>query len=88
MGFCDKMELAYSAADLIVTRAGAGTLGVIGSGVISGARYIMPLPGFDGVYHSLSLGADYKDFDEQIGFDRFTIGKCRAHAIRVLRQRR
>lgn len=47
-----------------------GTLGVIGSGVISGARYIVPLPGFDGVYHSLSLGADYKDFDEQVGFDK------------------
>ena len=45
-----------------------GTLGVIGSGVISGARYIIPLPTFKGVYHSLSLGADYKDFDEQIGF--------------------
>lgn len=26
MSFCDRMELAYSAADLIVTRAGAGTL--------------------------------------------------------------
>ena len=47
-----------------------GTLGVIGSGVISGARYIIPLQGFDGVYHTLSLGADYKDFDEQIGFDK------------------
>ncbi len=47
-----------------------GTLGVIGSGVISGARYILPLTAFDGVYHSLSLGADYKDFDEQIGFDK------------------
>ena len=47
-----------------------GTLGVIGSGVISGARYIVPLTAFDGVYHSLSLGADYKDFDEQIGFDQ------------------
>ncbi len=45
-----------------------GTLGVIGSGVISGARYIIPLPASDGVFHSLSLGADYKDFDEQIGF--------------------
>ena len=43
-----------------------GTLGVIGSGTISGARYIIPLPSFAHVYHSLSLGADYKDFDEQI----------------------
>ncbi len=46
-----------------------GTLGVIGSGVIGGARYIIPLPNGNGVYHSLSLGGDYKDFDEQIGFD-------------------
>ena len=45
-----------------------GTLGVIGSGTISGARYIIPLQSFKHVYHSLSLGADYKDFDEAIGF--------------------
>jgi len=29
MSFCDRMELAYSAADLVVSRAGAGTLAEI-----------------------------------------------------------
>ena len=45
-----------------------GTLGVIGSGTISGARYIVPLQAFEHVYHTVTLGVDYKDFDEQIGF--------------------
>ena len=45
-----------------------GTLGVIGSGTISGARYIIALQNFKHVYHTVSLGADYKDFDEAIGF--------------------
>lgn len=29
MGFCDRMELAYSAADVVISRAGAGTLSEI-----------------------------------------------------------
>jgi hemolysin activation/secretion protein len=47
--------------------ATVGTLGVIGSGVIVGARYIMPLTTLGNYYHNVTLGADYKDFDESVG---------------------
>lgn len=46
--------------------ATVGTLGVIGSGVIGGARYIIPLRSLDNYFHSVTLGADYKDFSESI----------------------
>jgi hemolysin activation/secretion protein len=46
--------------------ATVGTLGVIGSGIISGLRYNIPLQTLGTFYHSLSLGGDYKDFDESI----------------------
>lgn len=55
---------------------------VIGKGSLVGARYMIPLPGLDvgdflagwpvrfGAYaHNASLGIDYKDFDETVGFD-------------------
>ena len=45
-----------------------GTLGVIGSGTIGGARYIIPLKGSESLYHTVNIGVDYKDFDEEIGF--------------------
>jgi hemolysin activation/secretion protein len=63
------------------TAFGAG-FEVIGKGALVGARYVMSLPVFDasdflsglpivfGSYnHSASLGIDYKDFDETVGFD-------------------
>jgi hemolysin activation/secretion protein len=46
--------------------ATVGTLGVIGSGVIGGARYIIPLKSLDNYFHNVTLGADYKDFSESI----------------------
>ena len=45
-----------------------GTLGVLGSGTIAGARYTVPLTTLGSYVHSVSLGLDYKDFDEEIGF--------------------
>lgn len=41
-----------------------GDVGVIGNGNIYGLRYIHPMPGLDGYSHSLTLGVDYKDFQE------------------------
>jgi hemolysin activation/secretion protein len=58
---------------------------VIGKGMLVGARYLVPLPALDvgdflegwpvrfGLYtHNASLGFDYKDFDESVGFDTAT----------------
>ena len=46
--------------------AAIGTTGVVGKGNILGLRLIMPLRGWDGFYHSLTLGVDYKRFGETI----------------------
>ncbi len=46
--------------------AAVGDINVIGRGEIVGARYIHPLQGFDQLYHSLTLGVDYKNFKESI----------------------
>lgn len=41
---------------------------VIGSGQIFGIRYVLPLPAYRLYNHTLTLGADYKHFVEDIGF--------------------
>ena len=41
---------------------------VIGKGYIVGYREIMPLPRVGDYAHNLSLGADYKDFDEDLHY--------------------
>jgi hemolysin activation/secretion protein len=46
--------------------AALSDLTVIGNGDIYGARLVMPLPASDPLYHSLTLGLDYKDFQENI----------------------
>lgn len=47
--------------------ATVGTLGVRGRGGILGLRAIVPLPAGQRFGHSVTLGADYKDFQESIG---------------------
>ncbi|QVL46638.1 MAG: ShlB/FhaC/HecB family hemolysin secretion/activation protein [Methylophilaceae bacterium] len=46
--------------------AAVGDVNVIGNGRISGVRYIHPLKGSEHYYHSVTLGADYKDFKESV----------------------
>jgi len=46
--------------------AAVGTLGVIGSGSIYGARAFLPLPSRGDFYHNLGFGIDYKDFKESV----------------------
>ncbi len=52
----------------VTTAAGdaGGGIGVLGKGFVIGARAIRPLPMRGGVVHNLTLGADYKDFDDEI----------------------
>ncbi|MHB1188785.1 MAG: ShlB/FhaC/HecB family hemolysin secretion/activation protein [Thiobacillus sp.] len=59
----------YLAAYGVVSRSDVAALGdvnVIGQGNIAGLRYIVPLRARDGYFHSLTLGVDYKDFDETL----------------------
>ena len=58
--------LVLYAVDSASDVATAGTLAVIGSGNIYGTRFIMPLGRYRGYFHSLTLGVDYKDFDETV----------------------
>jgi hemolysin activation/secretion protein len=51
-----------------------GDVSVIGNGSIVGLRYIHPMPGLEGYSQSLTLGVDYKDFQETtalLGADGF-----------------
>lgn len=58
---------AYAvASDTDVTTVGG--INSLGKGTILGLRYILPLPSRRGEIHSLSLGADYKDYDDTISF--------------------
>lgn len=52
----------YSESDV----AAVGDVSVIGNGKIAGLRYIMPLRSRLGLFHILTLGMDYKDFDETV----------------------
>lgn len=50
-----------------------GTTNVIGQGTILGGRYVMPLRARGSYFHAMTLGLDYKDFDENVllGADQF-----------------
>ena len=43
-----------------------GNVNVIGKGDIIGTRLVLPLNGLDNYYHSLTLGFDYKNFDQTV----------------------
>ncbi len=49
--------------------ASVGDINVIGDGTIYGVRFVMPLPSGRDFFHSLNLGADYKDYNEIIRLD-------------------
>jgi len=51
-----------------------GDTSVIGKGTILGMRWVRPLPGSDHAFHTLSLGIDYKHFNDSVvqGADQFS----------------
>ena len=64
-----RMNGDYFAAYGVISKsdiAAVGDVNVIGNGYIAGARYIHPLPLVENYYHSLTAGADYKDFKESV----------------------
>ena len=71
--FADSPAVAaLYAVDTNSDVATVGDLNVLGAGRIYGARLVLPLTGENAFFHSVTLGADYKDFTETIGDDLFT----------------
>ena len=60
----DVLAAYYVRTDSDVTTV--GSLSVIGAGNIYGMRYVRPLPGSDGLSQGVTLGADYKDFNQTV----------------------
>jgi hemolysin activation/secretion protein len=58
--------VAFYAVESRSDVAAIGTVGVIGRGRIAGARAFLPLQSSGAYFHTLSLGIDYKDFDENV----------------------
>jgi hemolysin activation/secretion protein len=58
--------LALYAVDSSSDVATVGTLSVIGQGNIFGVRGIRPLDSLGAYFHNVTLGVDFKDFDENI----------------------
>ena len=57
---------AVDSSSNLSTIGSLGPVGVIGNGFIAGVRGIKPLVARPGLSHSLTLGADYKDFGESV----------------------
>ncbi|WP_255416795.1 ShlB/FhaC/HecB family hemolysin secretion/activation protein [Thiohalobacter thiocyanaticus] len=62
----DRLALYAINSESDTELGGTGDLSVIGNGTILGMRWVRPLAASDDYSHSLTLGADYKDFDEAI----------------------
>ena len=67
--FDSSNRVAVYAIDSKSDVASVGDVAVIGNGKIYGARFVMPLPSDREYVHSLSMGADYKDYSEIIRLD-------------------
>lgn len=67
-GWADTRLALYGIGISSNTQLGAsvGELSVIGSGSIYGARLSKPLPGIGAYTHSLTLGVDYKSFNQGV----------------------
>ncbi len=63
----DNILVLYSIWSDSETAFGEG-FSVIGKGNLFGIRYIIPFKEYGRYFHNLSLGIDYKDFDEDMGF--------------------
>lgn len=67
-GWADTRLALYGVGISSNTQLGAsvGGLSVVGTGEIYGARLVKPLPGLNAYSHSLTLGWDYKSFNQGV----------------------
>ena len=65
----DARQLALYAVSSNSKVAAVGDMTMLGKGKIYGARWVLPLQPGQGLYHSVTLGVDYKDFrdDQAVG---------------------
>jgi hemolysin activation/secretion protein len=66
--FNTDARLALYAVNSSSNVANVGGTTIIGKGRIYGARVVKPLKALDDYFHSATLGVDYKDFKEDLGF--------------------
>lgn len=57
---------AFYAVDSKSDIAAVGDFNSIGRGRIYGLRFIHTMPGLEGYHHTITLGADYKDFEQTV----------------------
>ncbi len=63
----DNKIIMYAISSDSDTAFGEG-FQVKGKGRIYGVRYLVPLPIYQSYSHNITMGIDYKDFDESLGF--------------------
>ncbi|MCK9294364.1 MAG: hypothetical protein M0P70_04720 [Desulfobulbaceae bacterium] len=63
----DDLLVLYGVVSDSDTAFGQG-FQVTGKGNIVGGRYVCSLPSYESYAHNITMGMDYKDFDEQLGF--------------------
>lgn len=73
--------MRFDASDMLLALYGVhsksnvatvGGINILGNGTILGVRLIKPLPSVENYFHSITLGADYKDYGQTIDFgDQF-----------------
>jgi len=64
----DARLALYAVSSASNTVSNAGALTIIGKGNIYGARVVQPFKPLQDYFHSGTLGVDYKDFQEEVGF--------------------
>lgn len=65
----DHLLALYAVVSDSQTAFGEG-FNVVGKGSLYGLRYVAPLPAQGNYSHNLTLGLDYKDFHEALGFEQ------------------
>lgn len=70
----DWLNLLFYGVKSSSNVASVGGTNIVGPGEIVGGRAVMTLPTRDGLFHTLSVGLDYKHFDQtvRIGLDGFS----------------